>query len=204
MRALRPLPGPRCEESPSNLIHGRALNSVNAETVEIPTRSAADRSGDDASTAGIEDLTTRFASDPVAGLSLEGAARRLAEEGPNALRAAPPVPTWRKVLGQIQDLLIYLLLGAVLVSVVVWFFEDRTGVPVDAIVIAVVVIANALLRLPSAGSGGASRRRAAADGCRHIPSVIRNGHSAPGSERAIWSVATCWALSEGDAVGADA
>ena len=174
----------------------------NAETVETPTRSAADRSGDDASTAGIEDLTTRFASDPVAGLSLEGAARRLAEEGPNALRAAPPVPIWRKALAQFQDPLIYLLLGAVAVSVAAWLLEGRVGVPIDAVVIAAVVLVNAVLGYVQ--QARAEQAVAALQQMTEVmATVVRGGE--------VFRVASVdlvrgdlLSLEEGDAVGADA
>src|SRR5215218_3328766 len=58
--------------------------------------------------------------DPATGLSRAEAERRLAADGPNELRAAPPVPLWRKVLAQFQDPLVYLLLVAIAVSVAAW------------------------------------------------------------------------------------
>ncbi|MFV9504668.1 MAG: cation-transporting P-type ATPase [Oscillochloridaceae bacterium umkhey_bin13] len=39
------------------------------------------------------------------------AGRRLAQYGPNALKAEAPIPAWRKFLAQFQDVLIGLLLG---------------------------------------------------------------------------------------------
>jgi len=70
------------------------------------------------------------------GLSAAEAARRLAADGPNELLSAAPVPKWRKLLKQFQDPLIYLLLAAVVISVVAWVLEGAVGVPVDAVVIA--------------------------------------------------------------------
>jgi P-type Ca2+ transporter type 2C len=55
------------------------------------------------------------------------------------------VPAWRKLLAQVVDPLIYLLLVAIVISVVAWALEGAQGVPLDAIVIAVIVIANAVL-----------------------------------------------------------
>ena len=49
--------------------------------------------------------------DVEAGLSAQEAARRLAQNGPNELRATPRAPAWRRVLAQFQDPLIYLLLA---------------------------------------------------------------------------------------------
>jgi magnesium-transporting ATPase (P-type) len=53
---------------------------------------------------------------PQQGLPAAEAARRLAQHGPNTLRAAPPRPAWRRLLGQFQDPLVYLLLAAILIS----------------------------------------------------------------------------------------
>ena len=84
-------------------------------------------------------------TDAERGLSSDEAARRLTAHGPNELDAAVSVPTWRKVLAQFRDPLIYLLLVAVVISVVVWVLEGATGLPVDGIVIVVIVVANAIL-----------------------------------------------------------
>jgi len=93
----------------------------------------------------VEEVAEALAVDLGSGLSSAEAARRLAADGPNELRATPPVPIWRKVLAQFQDPLIYLLLVAVVISLVAWVLGGRVGWPVDAIVIAVVVILNAVL-----------------------------------------------------------
>ncbi|MCK7470964.1 MAG: cation-transporting P-type ATPase [Desulfomicrobium escambiense] len=79
------------------------------------------------------------------GVSHEEASRRLTSDGPNELIRTRPVPTWRKILGHFQDPLIYLLIVAVVVSLVVWLVEGAEGWPVDAVVIAVIVVANAVL-----------------------------------------------------------
>ena len=79
------------------------------------------------------------------GLSAQEAARRLAQNGPNELRAAPRVPAWRRVLAQFQDPLIYLLLAAVGIALLAWWVEGRVGWPVDATVIAAVVLLNGVI-----------------------------------------------------------
>jgi magnesium-transporting ATPase (P-type) len=56
--------------------------------------------------------------DPQQGLPAAEAASRLAQYGPNTLRGAPPRPAWRRLLAQFQDLLVYLLLAATLISLV--------------------------------------------------------------------------------------
>ncbi|HEX2418626.1 MAG TPA: cation-transporting P-type ATPase, partial [Micromonosporaceae bacterium] len=93
----------------------------------------------------MSELVRQLDTDLERGLSRQDAARRLAVDGPNEIQAAPPVPTWRKILAQFQDPLIYLLLVAVMVSVAAWLAEGADGVPVDGIVIGSIVILNALL-----------------------------------------------------------
>src|SRR5690349_7011395 len=91
------------------------------------------------------EVARRLGADVERGLTSQEAARRLAADGPNELRAAPPIPVWRKVLAQFRDPLVYLLLVAIAVSLAAWLFEGRGGAPVDAIVIAIIVLANAVL-----------------------------------------------------------
>lgn len=64
-------------------------------------------------------VAVRLGVDPTTGLSEAEAARRLAADGPNELRAKTPVPFWRQVLAQFQDPLIYLLLVAVVIAAIV-------------------------------------------------------------------------------------
>ncbi len=86
-----------------------------------------------------------LATDPDRGLASTEAATRLARSGPNELVSAPPVPTWRKLLAQLADPLVYLLLVAVAISLVAWGAEGARGVPFDAVVIVVIVVLNAVL-----------------------------------------------------------
>jgi P-type Ca2+ transporter type 2C len=79
------------------------------------------------------------------GLTSAEAAARLERFGPNLLDPAQAVPAWRKLLAQFADPLIYLLLAAVAVSLVAWIAEGADGVPYEAIVIAVIVVLNAVL-----------------------------------------------------------
>ncbi|WP_185975700.1 cation-translocating P-type ATPase [Tessaracoccus rhinocerotis] len=140
--------------------------------------------------------------DPDKGLNSDEAARRLAESGPNELRASPPEPTWRKVLRQFQEPLVYLLLVAMVISLAAWFVEGATGAPIDAIVIAAIVIANAAI--------GYVQESRAADAVAALQrmttvnsTVVRDGsqRSVPSSELVPGDVLV---LAEGDAVGADA
>ena len=51
----------------------------------------------DPSVLDIAEVADALAVDLGSGLSPAEAARRLAVDGPNELRAVPPVPTWRKI-----------------------------------------------------------------------------------------------------------
>jgi Ca2+-transporting ATPase len=57
----------------------------------------------------VPDLMTALDAVPASGLTAAEAARRLRRDRPNTLRAAPPVPTWRRALAQFHDPLIHLL-----------------------------------------------------------------------------------------------
>ncbi len=156
----------------------------------------------DASILDAQVIAHRLGVEPVTGLSEEEAARRLAVDGPNELRTTPPVPTWRKVLAQFQDPLIYLLLVAIVISLAAWLIDGATGLPVDASVIAGIVLLNAVL--------GFTQEAKAADAVAALgamtaasSTVLREGllRSVPSSELVRGDVLV---LVEGDAVGADA
>ncbi|MCW5954058.1 MAG: hypothetical protein KIT69_17545, partial [Propionibacteriaceae bacterium] len=148
------------------------------------------------------DVAAAVGVDPASGLADAEAAARLAGNGPNELRSAPPVPLWRKVLTQFADPLVYLLLVAVAISVVAWAVEGAEGVPVDAIVIVAVLLANAAIGLAqeakAADAVAALRKLTVA-----TSTVVREGRlvRVPTTELVVGDVL---ALSEGDSVGADA
>ncbi len=73
-----------------------------------------------------------------AGLSTADASARLERHGRNTLAAAPPVPTWKRLLAHFDDILIYILLGAGVLKALV-------GDWVDCVVILVVALANAMI-----------------------------------------------------------
>ena len=66
------------------------------------------------------EVARSLGTDPERGLSAAEAARRLANDGPNALRAAPPVPAWKRILAQFRDPLVYLLVVAIAISLAAW------------------------------------------------------------------------------------
>jgi Ca2+-transporting ATPase len=99
----------------------------------------------DPSLADAVEVLGSLGVDPASGLGSAEAAGRLARVGRNRLEAAAEVPAWGKLLAQFADPLIYLLLAAIVISVVAWALEGAHGVPFEAIVIAVIVVANAVL-----------------------------------------------------------
>ncbi|HEX9085947.1 MAG TPA: cation-translocating P-type ATPase [Arthrobacter sp.] len=139
---------------------------------------------------------------PETGLDSDEAERRLGRYGANELRSAPPVPLWRKILRQFQDPLIYLLLAAIAISVLAWAVEGAAGVPIDACVIAAVVLFNGVLGFVQenkAESAVAALRLMTAASSM----VLRDGElkTVPSAALVPGDILV---LNEGDSVGADA
>ena len=156
----------------------------------------------DASVLGVDEIAAALRTDLESGLSADEARRRLARGGRNELRAKPPVPAWRRFLSQFHDPLVYLLLAAIGVTLAVWEIEGRHGWPFDAIVIAVIVVLNAVLGYVQ--EARAERAAAALAKMAEITcAVIRDGctQRIPGAELVCGDLLV---LAEGDAVGADA
>ncbi len=148
------------------------------------------------------DVVAETGTDPDRGLSIDEARERLGRYGPNRLDAAPPVPAWRRLLAQLASPLIYLLLLAVVVSVVAWVIEGGEELPFDAIVILAIIALNAVLGYVQESRAeqavAALQRMAAASA-----GVIRDGEEqrVPSVEVVPGDVLL---LAEGDAVAADA
>ncbi|WP_127126364.1 cation-translocating P-type ATPase [Georgenia sp. SYP-B2076] len=158
--------------------------------------------GADPALTDVAEVAQDLGVEPAAGLSEDEAARRLAADGPNELRAKAPVPLWRKVLAQFQDPLIYLLLVAVAISVVAWAVEGAEGLPIDAVVIAAVVLLNGVLGF--AQENKAENAVAALQSMTAASSTVLRGgelRTVPSAELVRGDVLV---LSEGDEVGADA
>lgn len=139
---------------------------------------------------------------PELGLDADEAARRLRAHGPNEVRSAPPVPLWRRVVAQFRDPLVSLLLAAIVVSGAAWVVEGAQGVPVDALVIAAILVANAAI--------GVAQEQKAADAVAALTrlttataTVVRDGRrlTVPSPELVPGDLLL---LAAGDAVGADA
>ncbi|MDP3289695.1 MAG: cation-transporting P-type ATPase, partial [Methyloversatilis sp.] len=164
------------------------------------------RSGDP-SLIDFTDLASALDTDLSNGLGAEEAARRLHTDGPNELRVIPPVPGWRRMLAQLQDPLVYLLGAAAAVALAAWWFEGRgqpgaAGWPLDAIVIAAVVVLNAVLGWLQEAKA-AQAVAALAKMTTATSAVLRDGDVArvPSAELVKGDLLV---LAEGDAVGADA
>ncbi len=147
------------------------------------------------------DVAAALDADIGHGLTAAEAAVRLARFGPNELESAAGVPAWRRLLGQLADPLVYLLLAAVAVSLVAWVLEGASDIPFEAIVILVIVGLNAVLGFVQEARAeeavAALQRMAAADAV-----VVRDGR-----DQRIPTVdvvpGDILLLAEGDAVSAD-
>ena len=157
---------------------------------------------DDPSVKDVEEVATAVGTRLESGLAAEEAAHRLLKNGPNELRSTPPTSTWRRILSQFQDPLIYLLLVAVAIALVAWGIEGWAGWPVDAVVVSIVIILNgALGYLEEAKARDAVA--ALARMTEASSAVIRGGQliRVPSAGLVCGDVLI---LAEGDAVGADA
>jgi len=157
---------------------------------------------DDPSVKNADEVARDLGADLENGLTSPEASRRLAQDGPNKLRSAPRRPAWRRVLSHFHDPLVYLLLAAVAIALVAWVVEGSVGWPVDAIVIATIVLLNGVLgyvqEAKTEHAVAALARMTAA-----TSAVLRDGHvlRVPSAELVRGDLLV---LGEGDAVGADA
>lgn len=136
------------------------------------------------------------------GLTSLEAKIRLERYGPNLLDAAEQVPAWRKFLAQFADPLVYLLLVAIAIAIVAWLAEGAESFPFDAVVIAAIVVLNAVIGYVQEARAeeavAALQRMSAA-----TAGVLRDGEERriPSSDVVRGDVLL---LAEGDAVAADA
>ncbi len=152
--------------------------------------------------APVADVVATLETDADVGLTTADAERRLASDGPNELRSAERVTFLQRFLTQFRDPLVILLLVAIAISLVAWVLEDEGGAPIDAIVIAAIVLLNAVIgavqeeRAESAVAALAAMTAARAN-------VIRGGErlSVPSREVVAGDIVL---LDEGDAIVADA
>jgi magnesium-transporting ATPase (P-type) len=157
---------------------------------------------EDPSLADVEAVAAACQTPLALGLTAAEAALRLARDGANALRAVAPVSPWRRALAQVQDPLVYLLLAAAAVALAAWWIEGRHGWPMDAIVIAVVVVLNAVLGWVQEAKAH-SAVAALAKMTQATSGVVRDGQLQRIPSAAL-VLGDLLVLAEGDAVGADA
>ena len=157
---------------------------------------------DDPSVKDADEVARMLGADLDNGLTSQEVSRRLAQDGPNELRSASRRPAWHRALSHFHDPLVYLLLAAVAIALVAWVIEGMVGWPVDAIVISLVVVLNAVLgylQEAKAENAVAALARMTAV----TSAVLRDGQlqrvPSAGLVRGDLLV-----LGEGDAVGADA
>jgi potassium/sodium efflux P-type ATPase len=148
------------------------------------------------------DVLAELGADDRQGLTAAEAASRLAAQGPNELRAAAGTPGWRRFLAQLESPLIYLLLVAIAISMVVWIAEGASGIPYESLVIAAIVLVNAVLgyvQEERASQAVAALQRASAP----TATVLRDGREASIAAAEVVP-GDILLLAEGDAVTADA
>ncbi len=130
---------------------------------------------------------------------------RQPDDWPSSVRTnsiqEPPRPSWRRLLDQFVDPLVVLLLAAIVVSLLAWWFDGADDTPIEALVIAAIVVANALL-----GFWQERKAERAVDALRDLTAshvrVVRGGRvESVASTQLVRGDVVLFA--EGDMVGAD-
>ena len=146
-------------------------------------------------------VADRLGVDTEHGLAEPVAADRLDQVGPNALPRQTSPSLLRRFGSQFSDPLVGLLLGAIVVSLFAWWSRNESTLPVEAIVIAAIVVGNAVIGVWQEGK--ATKAVAALrELTSETSSVVRNGR--------VVNIATSQLvpgdivlLAEGDMVGFD-
>lgn len=96
-----------------------------------------------------EEVVEALDSNIEKGLTENQVQQRLEKYGKNELKKEKGKTAWDLFIGQFKDFLIYLLLFAILISVIIGFYNLSRGKPAteftDAIVIAIILVVNAIL-----------------------------------------------------------
>jgi Ca2+-transporting ATPase len=114
-------------------------------TDKIKMTSAKQRESTEPYRQDVDHVLAELDTDAQRGLSAAEARARLLSYGKNELAAEPPVPGWRKFLGQFKDVLVMLLVIAALISTGLWWYERESPLPYEAMAIFAVVLLNALI-----------------------------------------------------------
>ncbi len=85
-----------------------------------------------------EDIAASLETDMEQGLDPSKASQRLGDHGPNELRQAPPVSPWKLFFDQFKGFIIWVLIGAAVVSGI-------AGEWIDTLIIFAIVVLNALM-----------------------------------------------------------
>ena len=94
------------------------------------------------------DALSKLDVDASHGLTSSEAAARLGRFGPNELAESPPVPLWKLVLAQFDDLLVKILLASAVVSTALAFTESSENFVhalVEPFVILLILVLNAIV-----------------------------------------------------------
>jgi Ca2+-transporting ATPase len=152
--------------------------------------------------ATVEAVAAQLETDPQRGLQEDAVAERREKAGWNELTAEAGVPLWRRVMAQLADALVLLLLGASAVSAVVWYVERETPYPYEALVILIIVVLNAGLSLFQEGKAEQALAALRAMAAPEV-TVLRDGapRRVPNRDVVPGDVLV---LEEGDLVAADA
>ncbi len=75
-----------------------------------------------------DDVARELATDLTRGLSLAEVARRREQYGWNMLAEAPPVPRWKRLIGQFKELVIWILIVAAVISGVMNEWADTAAI----------------------------------------------------------------------------
>ena len=91
-----------------------------------------------------EEILQELATDPKSGLTASEAAARLEKYGPNKIESSNKKSLWKKILDQIIDPMVLLLIAASIISAF-------TGDKVEAIIIIAIVLINAIMSIYQEG-----------------------------------------------------
>ena len=91
-----------------------------------------------------DEVLSELESDSEAGLTSAQAAKRLETNGPNKLDEAKKDPLWKRLLAQLADPMIILLLAAAVISAVAGAAQGESDIA-DVVIILFVVVVNAVL-----------------------------------------------------------
>jgi Ca2+-transporting ATPase len=150
----------------------------------------------------VEKVVQALKTDARRGLSDAEARLRLERDGRNELMAEAPIPIWRKILAQFEDVLVILLLVATAISAVLWIVERDSSLPYEAMTILAVVLLNAAM-----GYFQEARAEAAVAALRQMAAahanVVRDGERRS-IEAAEVVAGDLILIEEGDVIPADA